>query len=155
MQQHYALIIGVDHYSDSAHFPSLPFAQADARALRELLIDPERGGWQPENVIGLLEEEATRDEVEGQLRELFLVRAQQQDLVLLYFAGHAFLDSATGDGYLALPTTRAERPTSGLHVPTLIDHYLYDSKAANILLIFDIFPAGPGWQQQRQADDDG
>ena len=42
MEHRYALIVGIDSYSDTNHFMPLPFAQADARALYELLIDPER-----------------------------------------------------------------------------------------------------------------
>ena len=146
MEHRYAVIVGIEYYNDAAHFIPLPFAQADARALYELLIDPERGGWQPEDVICLTGEEATRDEIESQLRELCLVRARPDDFVLLYFAGHAFLDAATGDGYLALSNKRAERPVTGLHVPTFVDHYLYDSKAGNILTLLDISLAGPGWR---------
>ncbi len=146
MEHRYALIVGIDYYNDSTHFIPLPFAQADARALYELLIDPERGGWRPEDVIYLAGESATRDEIEGQLRELCLVRTQQDDLVLFYFAGHAFLDPAIQDGYLALHTTRADRPVTGLHIPTFVDHYLYDSKADNILTLLDISLAGPGWK---------
>ncbi len=153
MEHRYALIVGIDYYNDAAHFIPLPFAQADARALYELLIDPERGGWQPEDVTYLAGVAATRDEFESQLRELCLVRARPDDLVLLYFAGHAFLDFATGDGYLALHNTQAERPVTGLHVPTFIDHYLYDSKAASILTLLDISSTGPGWRQQKNADD--
>jgi hypothetical protein len=153
MEHRYALIVGIDSYVDSSHFTPLPFAQADARALYELLIDPERGGWRPENVVYLAGETATRDELESQLRELFLVRAQPGDLVLFYFAGHAFLDPATQDGYLALHATRADRPAMGLHVPTFVDHYLYDSKAGNILTLLDIAHAGPAWRQQKHPDD--
>jgi WD40 repeat protein len=149
----YALIVGIDYYNDSAHFIPLSFAEADARALYELLIDPERGGWQPEDVVYLAGEAATRDEIESQLRELCLVRADQHDLVLIYFAGHSFLDPATGDGYLALYSTRADRPVTGLHVPTLVDHYLYDSQAAHILTILDIAHSGSGWRQQKSASD--
>ena len=147
MGNRYALIVGIDHYNDTSHFIPLPFAQTDARALYELLVDPERGGWLPENVVYLEGKEASRDELESQLRELFLLRAQSGDLVLFYFAGHAFLDSATLDGYLALQTTHADRPVTGLHMPTFVDHYLYDSRANNILTILDITHTGPGWQQ--------
>src|SRR2546421_704918 len=153
MQHRYALIVGIDTYNDATHFIPLPFAQADARALHELLIDPERGGWNAENVVFLSGDAATRDEIEGQLRELCLVRAQPGDLVLFYFAGHAFLDPATGDGYLALRTTRADHPVTGLHVPTFVDHYLYDSKAGAILTILDIAHAGAGWRQPKKQDD--
>lgn len=146
MEHRYALIVGIDSYQDAEHFPPLSFAQADARALYELLIDPERGGWQPENVVLLEGEAVTRDELESQLRELLLVRAQEDDLVLFYFAGYAFLDPATQDGYLALPATRADRPATGLHAPTFVDHYLYDSHARSILTLLDCAHSGTGWR---------
>lgn len=153
MEHRYALIVGVDDYADTDHFIPLPFAQADARALYTLLIDPERGGWRPEDVVYLEGRAANRDELESQLRDLFLVRAQADDLVLFYFAGHAFLDPATQDGYLALHATHAERPVTGLHVPTFVDHYLYDSKAGNILTLLDISHAGVNWRQRRDQED--
>lgn len=145
MKQHYALIVGIDNYTDTAHFIPLPFAQADAAALYELLIDPERGGWPPENVVYLAGEAVTRDEIESQLLDLCLVRAQEDSLVLLYFAGHVFFDIATQDSYLALPATTLERPATGLHIPTLVERYLGDSSAASILTLMDIHHAGVGW----------
>jgi hypothetical protein len=153
VEHRYALIVGIDYYNDSAHFIPLPFAQADAENLYQLLIDPERGGWQPQDVVYLAGDAATRDEIESQLRELCLVRAQADDLVLIYFAGHALLDPATQDGYLALRATQADRPATGLHVPTLVDHYLHDSKAGNILTVLDIAHTGIAWQHSRSAED--
>ena len=153
MKHRYALIVGINNYNDTTHFIPLPLAQADSQALFELLVDPERGGWHPEDVVYLAGEEASRDEIESQLRELCLVRAQQDDLVLLYFAGHALIDPATQDGYLALRATHADRPATGLHVPTLVDHYLYDSKAGNILTLLDISHAGSGWRRRKSEPD--
>ena len=153
MKHRYALIVGIHNYNDAAHFIPLPLAQADSQALYEQLIDPERGGWLLEDVVYLAGEEASRDEIESQLRELCLVRAQQDDLVLLYFAGHALIDAATQYGYLALRTTHADLPATGLHVPTLVDHYLYASKAGNILTILDISHTGSGWRQRKSEPD--
>jgi WD40 repeat protein len=155
MGRRYALIVGIDYYNDASHFIPLPFAQADARALYELLIDPERGGWLPEHVVYLEGTQVTRDELESQLRALLLIRAQSDDLVLFYFAGHAFLDTETLDGYLALQPTEAACPVTGLHIATFVDHYLYDSKAGNILTLFDIEYAGytsAAWQQRANRD---
>jgi len=152
VKHRYALIVGIEYYNDAGHFIPLPFAQADARALYELLIDPERGGWLPEHVVYLEGKAVTRDELESQLRDILLVRAQPEDLVLFYFAGHAFLDPATLDGYLALHTTEVARPVTGLHIPTFVDHYLYDSKAGNILTLFDIEYAGSAWQQRAKHE---
>ncbi|HLL80610.1 MAG TPA: caspase family protein, partial [Ktedonobacteraceae bacterium] len=142
MEHRYALLVGIEHYNDAQHFIPLPLAQADAESFYRLLIDPERGGWDAADVVFLAGEAATRDEIESQLRELCLVRAQHGDLVLIYFAGHALLDPATQDGYLALYATQADRPATGLHLPTLAGHYLYDSKASNILTILDIAQTG-------------
>jgi hypothetical protein len=153
LKHRYALIVGIYHYNDESHFIPLPLVQADARALYELLVDPDRGGWLPEDVIYLTGDKATRDEIESQLRDLCLVRSQQDDLVLIYFAGHALIDTATLDGYLALETTFANRLATGLHVPTLVDHYLYDSKAGNILTILDISHSGEGWRPRKNEPD--
>lgn len=152
MKHHYALIIGIDTYLDARHFRPVAFAQADAAALYELLIDPERGGWPSANVVYLAGKQATRDEVESQLHDLCLVRPQEDALVLLYFAGHAFLDPATRDGYLALHGTSAQRPATGLHVPTLVDHYARDSRSANILMLLDIQHVGSNWQPATGTD---
>src|SRR5215469_18926728 len=153
VKHRYALIVGISNYNDTANFIPLPLAQADAQTLHELLIDPERGGWLIEDVVYLAGEAATRDEIESQLRELCLVRAQPGDLVLIYFAGHALLDPATQDGYLALRVTHADRPATGLHIPTLVDHYLYDSKAGNILTLLDISHTGKGWRPRKNEPD--
>lgn len=148
MSHRYALIAGIDQHAGSGDFPHLPFAESDASALYELLIDPERGGWDAEHVILLTGADATRDEIESQLRDTLLVQARAGDFVLVYFAGHAFLDPDTHDGYLALHGTHIKRPATGLHLPTYVDHYLYDAQAANILTILDIAHTGPGWSQQ-------
>src|SRR2546425_10669098 len=39
VQHRYALIIGIDYYNDNSHFIPLTFAQDDAQALYNLLID--------------------------------------------------------------------------------------------------------------------
>ncbi len=153
MEHNYALIVGIEQYQDTEHFAALPFAQADAESLYQLLIDPERGGWQAQNVVYLSGENATRDEIESQLRDLCLVRSQTNDLILIYFSGHALLDPATRDGYLALHTTKAERPATGLHIPTLVDHYLYDAKAGNILTILDVAHGGSAWKHTNPAEE--
>jgi WD40 repeat protein len=149
----YALIIGASNYNYTNNFIPFPLAQNDAQSLHDLLIDPERGGWLPEDVIYLAGEAATRDEIESRLRELCLVHAQEDDLVLLYFAGHVLLDPATHNGYLVLRDTLEDHPETGLHIPTLIDHYLNDSRAGNILTLLDISHAGLGWRFHKKLED--
>jgi hypothetical protein len=65
VNHHYALIVGIHNYNDAAHFIPLPLARADSQSLYELLIDPERGGWLPEDAVYLAGDEASRDEIES------------------------------------------------------------------------------------------
>jgi WD40 repeat protein len=51
MKHRYGLTVDIPDYNDATHFIPLPLAQADSQSLYELLIDPERGGWLPEDVV--------------------------------------------------------------------------------------------------------
>jgi len=90
VEHRYALIVGIEHYNEAQHFIPLSLAQADARSLYELLIDPERGGWQTENVIYLTGDAATREEqIAAPARVLLaaLLDARAQDHIAQRDAG--------------------------------------------------------------------
>jgi hypothetical protein len=58
MDNAYALIVGI---ADYLHIAGLPEAvRNDARDVRDLLADPRHGGYPPEHVTLLLDEQATR-----------------------------------------------------------------------------------------------
>ncbi|MBO0790306.1 MAG: caspase family protein, partial [Ktedonobacteraceae bacterium] len=119
MSKQLGLIIGANQYQDPAFRP-LQYAENDARAFAQWLVNSRGGQWQPANVQHLQGAHATKQLVESLISQMCLNLAEPGDLALIYFAGHAFLDERSGDGYLALSDTRSQVPASGLHLSSLI-----------------------------------
>ena len=96
----YALVVGVSKYINLPPENQLPYAEADAQLMFRILISPEGGNFKAQNVHLLTNEKATlanlRQEINGLAGE-----AKEDDRVLIYFAGHGFIDDRTGKGYLA------------------------------------------------------
>lgn len=84
----YAVVVGI---SDYLHFEDeeggdLPGARRDALAMRDVLVG--RWGFTPENVLLLLDGEATRAAIEAALTGWLPERVEAHDQVVFYFAGH-------------------------------------------------------------------
>src|SRR5438270_287455 len=120
MSRHVGLIIGINHYQDSTFRP-LQFAENDAKALAQWLVNSKGGKWSPPDVQLVQGQHATRELAQSLITRLCTKVAEQGDIVLIYFAGHAFLDEKTGEGYLALANTRnQDHPRLiGQHQPSL------------------------------------
>lgn len=86
----YAVVVGVARYKDPA-IPSLRFADRDASGIRDFLLSPGGGGFRPENVRFLVNEDATLASLRTALFT-FLTRPRKEDLVVIYFAGHGSPD---------------------------------------------------------------
>jgi WD40 repeat protein len=113
----YIVAIGVDHY-DNANF-DLRFAAADAQDFAQVLQHEQTllGTYEHINVVSLLDEQATRDNILTALARLAgtdqkespsnfppeleqLKRAQPEDTILIYFAGHG---ATAGARFYLLP----------------------------------------------------
>src|SRR5512146_2742751 len=99
MSRHLGLIIGVNQYQDST-FEPLQFAENDARALAQWLVNTKGGRWSPPDMQLVQGSHATRELVTSLIIQTSLHLADPGDIVLIYFAGHAFLDEKSGEGYL-------------------------------------------------------
>ncbi|HLI70170.1 MAG TPA: hypothetical protein VKV19_10475 [Ktedonobacteraceae bacterium] len=148
MGKRLGLIIGVNSYQD-ATFRPLQFAETDARALAQWLVHGRGGNWNPADVQVLLGTEATRELAENLIGQLCLQRAGPEDLVVIYFAGYAFVDQISGDGYLACSNTYYQQSGSGIHVFSLVGQVMAQSRAAQILCILDCFQFGQLWNRRR------
>ncbi|MDX2269849.1 MAG: tetratricopeptide repeat protein [Bryobacter sp.] len=95
----YAVIIGVGQYSKLPQEMQLRFAESDARAIYQTVIAREGGQMEPENVKLLTGPEATREKILYTLEVWLPSVAQEQDRVLVFFAGHGFVYQ--GKGFLA------------------------------------------------------
>lgn len=91
MARRYALCIGINNYK-YASGESLQFARADAESMSNVLSDKNRGCFKCRT---LLDEKATREEIRNSISRLLLdPTLNEEDLILVYFAGHGGLDSA-------------------------------------------------------------
>jgi tetratricopeptide (TPR) repeat protein/uncharacterized caspase-like protein len=96
----YAVIIGVSNYPKLSADFQLQFAERDAQSIFTILISPEGGSFKTENVHMLTGAKATLAEMRHEIDEWLPSVAKEDDRVLIYFAGHGFVDSR-GKGYLA------------------------------------------------------
>ncbi len=97
----YALLIGVDTYGEGLQ--PLPAASRDVAALREVLLNPQMGGFdEAKPVVNPTQPEMARE------IELWFQDRQPEDLVLLFFSGHGVKDDRR-DLYFAAANTEKQR----------------------------------------------
>ena len=95
----YALVVGVAHYPGLDAPKQLQFPESDAEAMYRVLISSEGGAFPAENVHLLTGPEATLDRIRHELEEWLPSAAGPADRVVVFFAGHGFVQA--GRGYLA------------------------------------------------------
>ena len=108
-----ALLVGVSEYEPGLN--PLPAASKDIEALREVLIQPEIGGFAELDVTLL--KNPDRQVMEEAIYTLFSGR-HKDDLLLLFFSGHGIKDDS-GSLYLATRATR-KTPRGELVSPTAV-----------------------------------
>ncbi len=153
MGKRLGLIIGINNYQDAAFRP-LQFAENDARALAQWLVNTQGGKWSPADVQHVQGTHATRELLEALLMHHCINTVAPDDSILIYFAGHAFVDERSGDGYLACTNTFYQDPSTALHLPSLARHILARSRAAHILIILDCMHTGSAWQMRSATSHD-
>lgn len=91
----WGLIIGIEDY---AHLPKVDFAKKDALIVRDyfkrVLGVPE------ENIIMLIDSDATRARMEGYLQQYIPKNVSPDTTLYVYFAGHGAPDADKGSPYL-------------------------------------------------------
>ncbi len=97
----YALVVGVGDYKNLPAAAKLAFAERDAEAIYSILISPEGGNFRAENVRKLTGAKATLANMKKELETWLPGAAKPDDRVLVYFAGHGFVDPKSGKAFLA------------------------------------------------------
>lgn len=95
----YALVIGIAKYKNLPAKAQLDFAERDAESVYSVLINPEGGNFRAENVHRLIGPKATLANLKQELEVWLPSVARESDRVVIYFAGHGFING--GKGYLA------------------------------------------------------
>ncbi|HKK75639.1 MAG TPA: caspase family protein [Saprospiraceae bacterium] len=90
---YYFLCIGIDAYENVRQLNN---ARADAQALQELLLANYQ--FKPDHLITLSDEQATRHNIYQSLEELSQ-KVQENDSLLIYFAGHGQYNETWNQGF--------------------------------------------------------
>ena len=111
--EQWAVVIGISTFQNSGVNP-LNYTDDDALSVYDYLIT--EGGFPKENVILLLDEEATTVNIRRALGEFLSRNAAKDDLVFIYFAGHGAPErdpaSNDADGYSKYIVTYDTDPAS-------------------------------------------
>jgi len=92
----YALVVGIEQYRQG--LPSADFSVHDAEIVDKYLTGVL--GYPQENVVKLLNDRATKTDLEKYVESWLPNRVGKDDTVFLYFSGHGAPDPQTGDAYL-------------------------------------------------------
>lgn len=137
-EQGYALIIGVGAYQ---HLSPLAKSPADAKDLADLLV--KQCGYPTTQVVSLIDAQATRPNIETQLKWL-ADQTTKEDTVVIFFSGHGaqFLDGPKTVEYLcpvdATLDTIADTAISG----EVFSDALHAIKACKVVVFFDACHSG-------------
>ncbi|MFM8552407.1 MAG: ankyrin repeat domain-containing protein, partial [Nitrospiraceae bacterium] len=95
-QNRYAIIMGIETYRNK--LPKAEFAAHDAQTMRDYLT---KGmGFSEENVAILVNENATRTDIEKYVEHWLPNRVEKEGTVFIYYSGHGAPNAKTGDAYL-------------------------------------------------------
>ncbi|KAM3098636.1 caspase, EACC1-associated type [Phormidesmis sp. 146-12] len=146
----FGLLIGVSEYEPG--LAALPCASRDVEALRQVLIQPEMGGFAAVDVTVLIDPQ--RQQMERAIYTLFADR-QKDDLLLFYFSGHGVKDDS---GKLYLATRETSKDRGRLIKPTAVSasalhESMNESRSQRQVIILDCCFSGAIAQGLTLKDD--
>jgi len=147
IREKWALVVGIGQFQDSKNIPALGHTVDDAKGFAALLADQQGGRFKRENIVQLLNEQATLLGIRtaiGQIRE----KAKPDDLVVLYMASHGSPRSSDPNGvsYVIVNDTRLDSAASlyatSLQMIDLVQLLRRDVQARRVVLILDTCYSG-------------
>jgi hypothetical protein len=131
----YAVIIGIDRYRE---WPSLRNAVADARRLRRILEQR----YIIDEFIELYDQNATAANIRRLFGETLPAKLTPYDSVLVFYAGHGYLDESKTGFWIGSDGSRDIYNQSGWVPNAQLRNFLSQLKAQRVLVIADACFAG-------------
>ena len=128
----HAVVVGVNDYADEG-IPDLRMAEADAKAVHQVLTDPSIGGVPAEQATLLLGMHATTREVRRALARLRAL--PKRATVFVYFSGHGMTEA--GDGYWITQDAEVNDLAATCLSDTELRKFLGDIVAERLLVMID------------------
>ena len=139
----FALIVGIGAYQDE-RIPKLKYTHADARAFYELLTDPQRSGFQKQNVRLLIDAEATHTQIRKAVNKWLYNLVTPDSTVMIFFAGHGGQeqdkcdDEAGKQAYYFLPWDADPEDLASTSLSQSdFEHLLRTLKAQRMIMFLD------------------
>lgn len=136
----FAVIIGISRYkyAENNLLKNLPYADDDAKALKNVLLDL---GWSESHMKVLINENASRRNILITL-ESWLTKAGPDDLIVLYWSGHGFPDPEDPEKvYFACYDTDINIPATGYRMDN-VRRILRERNPKNVVIFADTCHAG-------------
>ncbi len=131
----YLLMIGVNNYTN---WPKLKTPVSDVRDLENLLW--EKYQFTKEHTFELLNEDFTKESLDSKFERL-IDTLNENDKLLVYYAGHGFKDKKVNEGYWIPYNARIGMRTDYIQNSQIVT-YIKAIKAKHILLIMDACYSG-------------
>ena len=97
VKNRWAVVVGISKYQYAKKgIPPLQYAHNDAQSFMDFLYSPQGGGFKQANTKLLLDQQATTTNIRSSLFT-FLKKAEKDDLVIIYFAGHGAPETGRPD----------------------------------------------------------
>jgi formylglycine-generating enzyme required for sulfatase activity len=128
--QYWALIIGIDKYKEA---PQLETAVKDAKGVRDVLAS--RYGFRSDKIIELVNEKATRTNIESALLRLGR-ESKPEDSVFIYYAGHGKYDDDRNLGWWVPVEGEPQEPATFISNASIRD-YVGNMRARHVYLVAD------------------
>ncbi len=91
----WGFIIGIEDY---AHLPNVEYARKDALIMKDYFMKV--FGIPEENIITLIDSDATKSRIEGYIKQYIPANVSKSTTLYVYFAGHGAPDMTKGDPYI-------------------------------------------------------
>lgn len=142
----WAIVVGVSSYKYAPPQAQLRFAHRDAQEFAALLKSPEGGGFPPSNIRVLTDESATIGNIRAALHSWLPRSAGPNDVVYLFFAGHAVSAERNESYFVAHDSDPQNLHATGIAFKEVNHALTSQLRAASIVLFADACHAGGiGW----------
>lgn len=135
----YALVIGISRYQNNLKgIPNLEYADADARSIYDFLQQPEGGGFSRDDMLILSNEQATNGQIRQALSS-FVTRASENDLLLIFLAGHGAPDPSVRENLyvIAYDTRVDDMPNTALLMADLRRYIEQNIRCKRVIMLLD------------------
>lgn len=135
----YAVVIGIETYRD---LPQAEFAVRDAKIMKEYLTRVM--GFPSENIVTLLNERATKGDIEGYMGTWLKNNVERDSTVFIYYGGHGAPNPVTGEAFIIpFDGNPAFPEATGIPLKTFYQK-LADLKAKDTFVVMDSCFSGSG-----------